>query len=346
MVKNLFYEIGWWNIDSFTGSYQSRSLPYDVMRVLAGFHQDPLSYSLKRDVIEPPNELKTKLFPWVEEGFEQINQLLTSKEKESEHSGLGFLRMLDYLRKVFLQDAAAYYLDSEYGSFDVFKLELFTLPEFKKFYKKVTDTIADTSQDVLFEAGTERKLTQLLESQLSSEKRDLTILEKLDSVNEAIEKSIEKSEQKLKRSFQNAFLHASNSFSSDTAETSTLYNQCNQEEVLETQNSRENSIEEEKEIPIHKLADFSVVNSVGMVYKEWFEGWDGRPSITQLIENYGNSWRVKAEKKTFSRRKKIISELKRLMEDEGKSPDEAIQILEAKRNNVAVSTFADKLIIK
>ena len=92
---------GFWNTDSFTGAYQSRTLPFDVIRVLAGFESDVISYNLKRDLIDPPENLEKLIFPWIENGFEVINTMIENKVVTSEHSGLGFLRTMKFCEKFF-----------------------------------------------------------------------------------------------------------------------------------------------------------------------------------------------------------------------------------------------------
>ena len=72
------------------------------------------------------------------------------------------------------------------------------------------------------------------------------------------------------------------------------------------------------------MAEGSVVNTVRMVYREWFEGWDKRPSIVKLLKvkdgkgDLANvaellkngsgdlKWRYQDDKKVYSRRSKII----------------------------------------
>lgn len=95
-------------------------------------------------------------------------------------------------------------------------------------------------------------------------------------------------------------------------------------------------------VRIYRLAHHSVVTTILMVWKEWYQGWDGRPSLQQLIETHGNAWRDMKDKKMFSRRKKIITELNKLVE-QGTTIEEAIRHLELKRNKMAISTFADTI---
>lgn len=113
--------------------------------------------------------------------------------------------------------------------------------------------------------------------------------------------------------------------------------------VSNTADESAESAKHSDHLSIHRLAHISVVNTIEMVYKEWYHGWDQRPSIKSLIETYGDRWRDKADKKLFSRRNKIILELNRIINQEGISEEEAIKTLEIRRNKRAVSTFADSI---
>lgn len=58
--------LGFWGLDSMNGSYLSQTLPVDCLRVLAGFGKDE-PYFLKRNTIQPPDELKEQIFPWIDD---------------------------------------------------------------------------------------------------------------------------------------------------------------------------------------------------------------------------------------------------------------------------------------
>ncbi len=73
--------------------------------------------------MDPPKELEKLLFPWVEDSITLIQNLLKNQVIESESSGLGFLRLLLLLRRVFLQDAAVFFLDSDFSKYAVFQLK-------------------------------------------------------------------------------------------------------------------------------------------------------------------------------------------------------------------------------
>ena len=107
-------------------------------------------------------------------------------------------------------------------------------------------------------------------------------------------------------------------------------------------NAQKLLLEEAEATPKYRMASYKVVSTVLLVYKEWYEGWDGRPSIVELTEKYNLMWRYKQDEKTFSRRGKIIREIQKLVK-EGIAIESAILILEARRGKIAVSSFADSL---
>jgi hypothetical protein len=42
-----------------------------------------------------------------------------------------------------------------------------------------------------------------------------------------------------------------------------------------------------------------LIQTVRKVWAEWNEQWDGHSSIQDLIDNYGDSWRVKTDAECF-----------------------------------------------
>ncbi|KAL3235744.1 Hot1p [Nakaseomyces bracarensis] len=70
--------------------------------------------------------------------------------------------------------------------------------------------------------------------------------------------------------------------------------------------------------------------SVKTIWEEYVNGIGGNPSIRGLEEKYGNKWRIKRNKKTFSRRKRLYKFILNGI-DKGKTADEMIDILEQQR---------------
>jgi hypothetical protein len=126
----------------------------------------------------------------VEDSITSIQNSIQEKIVESEHSGLGFLNLLLFLRRVFLQDAAAFYMDSHYSKYSVFRLPLLKSEEFINYQEKIRHSMADPSNKMLLKAGTETKLNQILEMQALLESRDLKhfrkLYEKLDEMCDSL----------------------------------------------------------------------------------------------------------------------------------------------------------------
>ncbi|KAI7821220.1 transcriptional activator of glycolytic enzymes-domain-containing protein [Gamsiella multidivaricata] len=80
------------------------------------------------------------------------------------------------------------------------------------------------------------------------------------------------------------------------------------------------------------------VNTVPELWKEWTVGLgSGNPSIRQLEAQFGPSWRTSSSAANFfSRRLRIINEIQRMIDFEGLSEDEAVNKLEARREQGVV----------
>jgi hypothetical protein len=98
------------------------------MRTVAG-HPLEGTYFNPRDTVKPPATLKKRVFPQVDEGLADIRK--DSGNLEERLSEVRFLRLMDFLRTVFLQDAAL--LRRSYPDHEIFKDGLFGTDEFKEF---------------------------------------------------------------------------------------------------------------------------------------------------------------------------------------------------------------------
>jgi hypothetical protein len=110
----------------------------------------------------------------------------------------------------------------------------------------------------------------------------------------------------------------------------------------------------------------SSLTTVVDVYNEWFIGIPPKPSVASLDQAYGTKWRYKgskgdpddkklaqAQRKAYSRRKKIIDGITKYASEQGIEIIEAARLLEqhrldwdngnGKRTRISLSTLADKL---
>lgn len=91
-------QVGRWSSDRMVGCYLT-GLPVDVIKVLAGFTTRKSDYFNNRSSIEPSEELRKMVFPWIGHWREKSYK----KKIEDDIAGPSFLDLTGYLRTDFLQ---------------------------------------------------------------------------------------------------------------------------------------------------------------------------------------------------------------------------------------------------
>lgn len=121
-------------MDALSGSYLEKTLPLEAIRALAGF-VPPQKGTLywPRNSLTPPESLQKKIFSWIENGERQIKELIEEKIEKTEFSGIGFLKLLKYLRVVILQDAVVYLNHPMYSKLALWNNPIFKSEEFLLF---------------------------------------------------------------------------------------------------------------------------------------------------------------------------------------------------------------------
>lgn len=79
-------------------------LPLESIVGLSGFQAKyPERYFLRRNIIQPPDELLQMIFPWIEGWITKFE----SRDESVEHdlAAIYFLKWLQFIRKVIVQDA-------------------------------------------------------------------------------------------------------------------------------------------------------------------------------------------------------------------------------------------------
>lgn len=88
-----------------------------------------------------------------------------------------------------------------------------------------------------------------------------------------------------------------------------------------------------------------VITSVREVWQEWENGLLGGPAVKWLEDTFGARWRrTAAERKHFSRRKKIINYIMKIAEERGISGSEAANELDELReqNGLTLNSLLTK----
>ena len=66
---------GHWATRTRDGSYANRTIPFDAVRVLAGFGPKPGRYYLERGIVESAPKLQRMIFSKIELSFEQLKKM-------------------------------------------------------------------------------------------------------------------------------------------------------------------------------------------------------------------------------------------------------------------------------
>ncbi|PPR07312.1 hypothetical protein CVT24_007513, partial [Panaeolus cyanescens] len=114
-------------------SIYNRALPVNAMIASAGCNGNRQeSYFIAREILEPPHELVSALFPWVESEQQAYNARLSAEGSKAQDESLRcLLELLIYLRRVLLQDAAI--LFQEFPDAPIFSFFPFNTPLFREF---------------------------------------------------------------------------------------------------------------------------------------------------------------------------------------------------------------------
>jgi hypothetical protein len=91
---------GHWATKSRNGAYANHVVPWDCVRVLAGFGPESNRYYIPRDLLQPPPELACLVFPQIESSRKVMLQA-----RDREIAGTSFLDLMVHMRTVLLQDA-------------------------------------------------------------------------------------------------------------------------------------------------------------------------------------------------------------------------------------------------
>jgi hypothetical protein len=116
--------LGNWNPDTYQRFYSSK-LPLSALRGMAGHPKGKGLFFLARALIEPPDSLKSQVFPFVTE------DLIDSMSSQNKSTSLMFLKMLVRLRSIILQDVACMVLQGLNHA--IFSNEIFRSADFLHF---------------------------------------------------------------------------------------------------------------------------------------------------------------------------------------------------------------------
>ena len=127
-------QLGHWDRRVYERHYSS-NIPFQALRVIAGFSKDQGVHWNPRMHLLPPQHLQLMVFPFVECGFAQLNTLPV-RARQEKVTAISFLEMMKNLRVIILQDVACLMLKGRHHIiFDTHPV--FQHPDFHRFKQQM-----------------------------------------------------------------------------------------------------------------------------------------------------------------------------------------------------------------
>ncbi|KAN0087238.1 Transcriptional activator of glycolytic enzymes domain containing protein [Elaphomyces granulatus] len=312
----------WTDRDSLNIAYLAH-MPRIFMRTVAG-HPLEGTYFNPRDTVKPPAMLKKRVFPEVEEGLANIRKAPSNLEERL--SEVGFLRLMDFLRTVFLQDAAL--LRRSYPDHEIFKDGLFGTKAFAATNKNIQAVVPEISammagmrqESSVGHSRTHSRIDEVAKDlkrvrrdvQLQSEtlQRNSETLQRLCGAQiqiPALRIPAVQAQIVLPPVDQILAVPAAQVSESPTGPI-----------VVESSGVDDDAPTEMME-PVAPVASSGgsapqygldrTVTKVTELWEEWKFGRGLKPPVEELIVKWGTKWRAPQERGWFQRRQKLIDEL-------------------------------------
>ena len=340
---------GRWNNDSMSISYLT-SLPLDFVRSMAGFHHAGQGdYYLPRAKIVPSQALVRSIWPWVDEWlawFEGQGEVPAEKDEESSSTtdedrddlaGQGFLRLLDHLRTIILQDSVI--MREHFPEHPLWTDPLFVREDYKAFAQEVQTCLLDKEepQEILL-----RRALPVISNRLNVVQQDLkqTVTQwgsrthqEVTRVRTTIDDLFSgRLALTLQASSLSSVLDPASTSTSASASTSASTSGSTFVSILAPVSSAPAAIASAAVVsasaplsyealvnesgsalptvpPTYQMS--RTIQSVPDLWREWTMGLGINPSVQSLEDTYGPAWRPASnERMFFSRRKVIVDEIR------------------------------------
>jgi hypothetical protein len=344
---------GHWNQDAMSNCYLS-GLPRKFLRTMAGFNpEDHGNYYIPRATISPPESLVRALWPWVDTWLSWFNRDDLDKDKgidpeldlpprppliqkgiqqidEKDLAAQGFLRLLDQLRTVILQDSV--FLQAEIPTHEIWDHSLFQRPDYKQFAQQLLLSVRTTSTP--YEIQLRQALPAIADRITTAENN---LYQNISSNHDSIQDSLQSLHSKVEDliSGRISFTVRANGSESSLEQSALAVDSVQSTVIQGIQLENINMLPERPqpaltalpaEMPSYKLS--RTIKTVRELWMEWYEGLNGQPAIQTLEAQYGARWRPHSKERVmFGRRKIIIDEIYARTKD-GTALGEAIEAVQ------------------
>ena len=339
-------QAGRWNQSVLCQAYLTH-LPREFLRIVAGFSSSSGDYYLARAAHEPLYTLQKQLWPWIEEWeprFEARARRCSWAQgglDEDDLAADGFLKLLRHLRVVLLQDLAV--LQPRYPGLPFFAYAPFLTPEWKDYALLVqADTIGISEPPSLLLQRALPELSSALESSREA------ILQNSRRLAAQLEVKVQGLQGRLDALLQGQvpitltgyFGTGATGQNGEGARASPVP-VAPVAPVAPVTTATQAPVARERGPPVYEA--LATLYTVKDAWREWHEGFAGRPAIRELEEQWGSRWRPGNTVRVQFCRRKVIWDALRARTARGKSVEEAIAELEQLRAGQSLKRLTEKL---
>jgi hypothetical protein len=332
---------GRWNTDAMTGAYLSY-LPRAFIRSIAGFPQEGKGYFLPRARETPPAALCSKIWPEADVWLERMEAYRPGSADNEvvrlDLAGSGFLRLLGALRVILLQDSVV--LRKEFPLHPLWKDPLFNSPEYRRFAARVEDGLANvvTPDELKMQQfwPAHEAVAKLRHEAVTSEIRSVqsdvrSVMERLDETERSAASLapiwIQQGTTGIWIGPTDAGAHPPTAAAGapgpppgtpgpETGVRLVRGSQAQAQAQVQppAYPAPPGHIVLDPQAPPSAYKMLRGSNSVFQLWTEWTLGLAGGPSIEALDRCWGPRWRTGSEAMFYSRRRKVINEIRRRVE--------------------------------
>jgi len=132
--RDLIRQLGNW-LQGVYDRHYSCKIGWEALRVAAGFERKKGMYYVPHSRVKPPQELKDMVFPNVSKACDAFHMMPDDFQMKST-TAQEFIKVMDYLAEVFLQDSCVFIDDPVRGQHKIFELPIFKEELFQSFLLK------------------------------------------------------------------------------------------------------------------------------------------------------------------------------------------------------------------
>lgn len=342
---------GLWNYDALTNCYLTH-IPRKFVRSMAGFNPSGKgNYYLPRAKVLPPASLVREIWPWVDEWLawlddESIEQppagsaLPDEEEDRHDLAAQGFLRLLQQLRTILLQDSV--FLRREFPEHPLWNHPVFVRQDYQEFAREVELSAMNVEEPEEIQI---RKVVPIIAERLNIVQQSLS--QAIQSWGSKTHLTVDHLRTTLTDALAGRIsftIHASEAApASICAPTPLSVVQAAPAPSYEAAGAATTPDPEDPENiaartpPAYRLS--RTIATVPDLWREWTAGLGSGPSVQSLEDTYGAAWRPSQDERVFfSRRKVIINEI-RTRQAAAASPLAAVEELKLVRQRANLSLY-------